>query len=128
MYNTQFICTYKFHDDDTTDIMYQHDFLYAFNLIEYNSDEIMNTLEELYQKLKDNTDFIFIIENHPFFDKNKNNVDFVFQNLFCYDTFDVFHRCILDILELNNKKISEINKNLILEIFQKSRIENISNN
>ena len=36
MYNTQFICTYKFHDDDTTDIMYQHDFLYAFNLIEYN--------------------------------------------------------------------------------------------
>jgi len=128
MYNTQFICTYKFHDDDTTNIMYQHDFLYAFNLIEYNSDQIMNTLEELYQKLKDNTDFIFIIENHPFFDKNKNNIEFVFQHLFSYDTFDVFHRCIVDILELNNKKISEINKNLILEIFQKSRIENISNN
>ena len=73
MYNTTFLCTYKLHDDeDDQDTLYRHEYLYAFGLKEYDSDRIMETLENLYKKLKDNNHFIEITESHYYFDKNVN--------------------------------------------------------
>lgn len=110
MYNTHFVCTYKMHDPDdeeTQDIIYRYDYLSAFNLKEYDSDVIMKTLEEVYEILKCDKDFIEILEAHPRFYEDKKNYEFVMQLMFSFDTFDLFHSCLVYLLykyRLDEKK------------------------
>ena len=101
MYNTHFLCTYKMHDvddEETQDIIYRYDYLSAFGLTEYDSDVIMKTLEEVYEKLKCDKDFIEILEAHPRFVAEKKNYEFVMQLMFSFDTFDLFHSCLIYLL------------------------------
>jgi hypothetical protein len=101
MYNTHFICTYKMHDADdeeTQDIIYRFDYLSAFGLKEYDSDVIMKTLEEVYEKLKCDKDFVEILEAHPRFVAEKKNYEFVVQLMFSFDTFNLFHNCLVYLL------------------------------
>ena len=101
MYNTRFMCTYKMHgpsDEETQDIIYRYDYLSAFGLKEYDSDIIMKTLEEVYEKLKCDKDFVEILEAHPRFVDNKKNYEFVMQLMFSFDTFDLFHSCLVYLL------------------------------
>ena len=99
MYNTHFLCTYKMHDDEETqDIIYRYDYLSAFDLKEYDSDIIMKTLEEVYEKLKCDKDFVEILEAHPRFVHDKKNYEFVMQLMFSFDTFDLFHSCLIYLL------------------------------
>ena len=101
MYNTHFICTYKMHDandEETQDIIYRYDYLSAFGLKEYDSDVIMKTLEEVYEKLKRNKDFIEILQAHPRFVAEKKNYEFVMQLMFSFDTLDLFHKCLVYLL------------------------------
>jgi hypothetical protein len=101
MYNTHFVCTYKLHDADdeeTQDIIYRYDYLSAFGLKEYDSDIIMKTLEEVYEKLKCDKDFMEILESHPRFVAEKKNYEFVMQLMFSFDTLDLFHSCLIYLL------------------------------
>jgi len=101
MYNTHFICTYKMHDpsdEETQDIIYRYDYLSAFGLKEYDSDVIMKTLEEVYGILKSDKDFVKILEAHPRFVADKKNYEFVMQLMFSFDTFDLFHSCLVYLL------------------------------
>jgi hypothetical protein len=100
MYNTKFLCTYKLHDDeDDQDTMYRHEYLYAFELKEYDSDKIMKTLEYIYEKLKNNADFIEILESHYQYRSNNNkNHEIVLQFLFSFHTFNLFHDCLTHLL------------------------------
>lgn len=101
MYNTAFLCTYKLHDDDDhQDTLYRHEYLYAFGLTEYDSDKIMKTLDYIYNKLKDNADFIEIIESHSHFrnENNNKNYELVLQFLFSFHTFNLFHACLTYLL------------------------------
>jgi hypothetical protein len=101
MYNTHFVCTYKLHDpsdEETQDIIYRYDYLSAFGLTEYDSDTIMKTLEEVYEKLKCDKDFVEILESHPRFVADKKNYEFVMQLMFSFDTFDLFHSCLVYLL------------------------------
>jgi hypothetical protein len=101
MYNTHFVCTYKMHDvdeEETQDIIYRYDYLSAFGLKEYDSDIIMKTLEEVYEKLKFDKDFIEILEAHPRFVAEKKNYEFVMQLMFSFDTLDLFHLCLIYLL------------------------------
>ena len=101
MYNTHFLCTYKMHDvddEETQDIIYRYDYLSAFGLTEYDSDVIMKTLEEVYEKLKCDKDFVEILEAHPRFVADKKNYEFVMQLMFSFDTFDLFHSCLIYLL------------------------------
>ena len=101
MYNTHFVCTYKIHDADdeeTQDIIYRYDYLSAFSLKEYDSDVIMKTLEEVYEKLKCDRDFMEILEAHPRFVAEKKNYEFVMQLMFSFDTLDLFHLCLIYLL------------------------------
>ena len=104
MYNASFLCTYKLHDDDDhQDTLYRHEYLYAFGLTEYDSDKIMKTLEYIYNKLKDNTDFIEIVESHSHFrSDNNNNYEIVLQFLFSFHTFNLFHACLTYLLSDDN--------------------------
>jgi ATP-dependent Zn protease len=119
MYNTSFLCTYKLHDDEEDqDTLYRHEYLYAFGLTEYDSDKIMKTLEYIYNKLKDDADFIEIIESHSRFksdinnnnnnnnsnNNNSNNHEIVLQFLFSFHTFNLFHACLTYLLS-DNKTI-----------------------
>jgi len=104
MYNTHFICTYKMHDpsdEETQDVIYRFDYLSAFGLKEYDSDVIMKILEEVYEKLKCDKDFVEILEAHPRFVVEKKNYEFVMQLMFSFDTFDLFHSCLIYLLYKN---------------------------
>ena len=101
MYNTHFVCTYKIHDaedEETQDIIYRYDYLSAFDLKEYDSDIIMKTLEDVYEKLKCDKDFMEILEAHPRFVADKKNYEFVMQLMFSFDTLDLFHLCLIYLL------------------------------
>lgn len=99
MYNTTFLCTYKLHNDgDIQDTLYRHEYLYAFGLKEYDSDAIVTTLDNLYQKIKDNKDFIEIAETHCHFSRENNNHELILQFLFSFHTFELFHACLTYLL------------------------------
>jgi len=103
MYNTTFLCTYKLHDDeDDQDTLYRHEYLYAFGLKEYDSDIIVATLDNIYQKLRDNNDFIEIVESHYHFNGENKNHEVTLQFLFSFHTFDLFHACLTYLLRDNN--------------------------
>jgi hypothetical protein len=116
MYNTTFLCTYKLHnDEDDQDTIYRHEYLYAFGLKEYDSDKIMKTLEYIYEKLKNNADFIEILESHFHYicDNNNNkNHDIVLQFLFSFHTFNLFHACLTHLLsdDISCGESNDINK------------------
>jgi hypothetical protein len=99
MYNTTFLCTYKLHDDeDDQDTLYRHEYLYAFCLKEYESDKIISTLDNIYQKLRDNKDFIEIVESHYHFNRENKNHEVILQFLFSFHTFYLFHACLTYLL------------------------------
>jgi hypothetical protein len=99
-------------DEETQDIIYRYDYLSAFNLKEYDSDIIMKTLEEVYEKLKCDKDFVEILEAHPRFVHNKKNYEFVMQLMFSFDTFDLFHSCLVYLLYKHRLDESNPIKNL----------------
>ena len=88
-------------DEETQDVIYRFDYLSAFGLKEYDSDIIMKTLEEVYEKLKCDKDFVEILEAHPRFVVEKKNYEFVMQLMFSFDTFDLFHSCLIYLLYKN---------------------------
>ena len=85
-------------DEETQDIIYRYDYLSAFGLKEYDSDVIMKTLEDTYEKLKCDKDLVEILEAHPRFVVEKKNYEFVMQLMFSFDTFDLFHSCLVYLL------------------------------
>ena len=121
MYNTTFLCTYKLHDDEEDqDTLYRHEYLHAFGLKEYDSDAIITVLHDIYEKLKDNKHFIQIAESHYYFSKENKNHELILQFLFSFHTFDLFHKCLVYLL--NENKSDTIyddefikNKNLLIE-------------
>ena len=125
MYNTTFLCTYKLHDDeDDQDTLYRHEYLYAFGLKEYDSDAIVATLDNLYQKLRDNTDFIEIAVSHYHFSRENNNHELILQFLFSFHTFDLFHTCLVYLLrdDINDTSLHEEfikNKNKLMDEIMK---------
>ena len=125
MYNTTFLCTYKLHDDeDDQDTLYRHEYLYAFNLKEYDSDAIVATLDNIYQKLRDNKDFIEIAESHYHFSPENKNHEIILQFLFSFHTFDLFHVCMTYLLrnDISDKIVDEEfikNKKLLIDSIMK---------
>ena len=124
MYNTTFLCTYKLHDDeDDQDTLYRHEYLYAFGLKEYDSDIIVETLDKIYQKLKDNKDFIEIAESHYHFNGENKNHEIILQFLFSFHTFDLFHACLTYLLR-DDKSDTILDDNFIKN--KKLLIDNIT--
>lgn len=123
MYNTDFICTYKLHDDENQDDMYRIDYLNAFGLKEFEGEKIMEIVELLYNKYKNNNDLKEILEKHHYFYiEPKNNIpnyEFIFQSLFSFDTFDIFHKCLIKLN--NNEAIDNETKNQLYEIYNKNK-------
>ena len=109
MYKTDFICTYKLMDEEDQDLMYRIQYLQAFGLETYNNGKIDEIIENIYIDLKDNSKFKQIIEKHPHHHESSSPVTLLL--LFSFDTFDLFHLCLIDYFgkgEISEKRMGDL--------------------
>jgi len=120
-YNFNFLCTYKnLENDDDLDstLCYQIQLLQAFNMDTYNENILNSNIKKVYDLLHKNEEIKQII----YFLSNKyNKIIFIktsiydleeiviFNFLFSYDYFDLFHKCFSNYLNYIN------HNNLILD-------------
>lgn len=121
-YDASFICTYKEHDDDD---LYRLQFLQAFKMERWNDRIVREKIEQLYSIMNTPLNhMIDKIQKHKnilshmllFLGNDPDKVD-VFQCLFCADTFQETHRCIIDIIqygELNPVNYAQLDKILFI--------------
>ena len=102
-YNSDFICTYKLLENQETDcanLCYQTQLLQALNMKNYDDFIITKNIEALYFFLKHNNEVVSLLlalkekyknSSMAFFIENEQAL---FQLLFSYDYFDIFHNCL----------------------------------
>ena len=119
MYNTEFVCTYKLHEEEDQDDMYRVQLLQAYNLEKWDDKIINNTMTTLFNKYNTNSDFKEIIDKAKESEKLSNIKTYIgddpqtlFNGLFQYELFDLIHLCMCDLEK--SSTISEINKNKLL--------------
>jgi len=119
MYNTEFVCTYKLHEEEDQDDMYRVQLLQAYNLEKWDDKIINNTMTTLFNNYITNADFKEIIDKAKESEKLSNIKTYIgddpqtlFNGLFQYELFDLIHLCICDLEK--SSTISEINKNKLL--------------
>ena len=108
-YNLDFLCTYKsFNENYDSNLCYQIQLLQAFNMSKYDEFIINNNIEKTYLYLRDNEEIKKIINilstKHSQIQiicvNNKELENIVlFQLLFSFDYFDVFHKCLVNFLK-----------------------------
>jgi len=130
MYQTDFICTYKFMDDaNDQEQMYRIQLLQAFDLNEWNDDHINSIIEELYANIANVSEFkeifnkaranksvlemldLFQLSGEEQLDEN----DIIFKILFKFEYFDLLHRCIVD-YSINKSLSAKYMTNLLNEL------------
>lgn len=121
MYNYSFNCSYLDNSSNTTsqDTIYRQEILKAFNLIMYDHEKMMDSISNLYNKYKENTQIKEIMTLL----KESNKYSFLFNNsqdlftlLFSFEYFYYFHACILELEQSNS--ISEIIYEKIINVLK----------
>ena len=116
MYDISFYCTYKMMDtEEDKKAMYQFQLLDAFGLKEYNNDKIKAEIMSIYNKIKDCPQFKEICEacgaNEQFKDF-KNDEVIMLICFFSFDTFDLFHKCLVD-FNIHDYILEDATKNMV---------------
>ncbi len=130
MYQTDFVCTYKFMDDaNDQEQMYRIQILQAFDLNEWNDDRINSIIGELYANIANVGEFkeifnkaranksvlemldLFQLSGEEQLDEN----DIIFKILFKFEYFDLLHRCIVD-YSINKSLSAKYMTNLLNEL------------
>jgi hypothetical protein len=105
-YKCDFLCTYKLleneenEETDCANLCYQTQLLQALNMKNYDDFIITKNIEALYFFLKDNNEVISLLLALKEKYKNSSLAFFIenelalFQLLFSYDYFDIFHKCL----------------------------------
>ena len=119
MYNTDFVCTYKQHEEEEQDDMYRIQLLQVYNLDTWNDTAINNTTASIFNKYIDNLDMKEILNKASDSDKLSNIKLYIadddltiFTGLFQYELFNLIHLCICDLEK--SSEISALNKSNIL--------------
>ena len=117
MYNTDFLCTYQLINDSEIDgtidnnseDLYRIQLLQAFNLHVWDDNTVNNIIKILYNNYKGNKLFVDLIKCGLYYSDEDPIIGFM--SLFSYDTFHLFHRCLIDLNEglLNKETSSYIN-------------------
>lgn len=106
-YQTDFLCTYQDIEENTeSNICYQLQFLQAFNMEDYDSEQIEKITVSIYEELKDDLSFKSLVQKLK--SRMENRMNFVgflnnteesslkdsdlFCFIFCYEYFYKFHR------------------------------------
>lgn len=134
-YCVDFICTYKrLEDVEESNDLFRSQYLQAFDSENFDMDHINNVCDDLFNlmtikeadklnKILATLYEIYAKQLIPFsFKKNYTN-QFIFQILFSYDFFDLFHLCLIDLI--NNNKISDSCYNNLLETINSNSNNNI---
>jgi uncharacterized metal-binding protein len=130
-YNSEFLCTYKsFTEEYYKTLCYQIQMLQALNINKYDEDIVSSYIEKIYYFLQNYYEINIILlalkekyksTSISFFIENNNSA--LFQLLFSYDYFDIFHKCLCQYLrdkksekelDTNKKYFNEL-KNLLIE-------------
>jgi len=130
MYDTSVVCTYHsvevfLETDDITEkektfirnCLYRQEFLNIFTLEEYDDVIIREKLHELYEKIKENEEFVFCMKEIAT-KMNMPDIESGMYVLFSYDYLYLFHPCVCDFLE-NGKIINTHLDNLKKVILEK---------
>tara|TARA_Y100000591_G_C21738561_1_gene648044 strand:- start:250 stop:651 length:402 start_codon:yes stop_codon:yes gene_type:complete len=121
-YDYDFLCTYHLieNDDNLSSLCYQNQILQAFKLNNFDSQNINYNIQKLYNILRDNEEIkeiIDILSNKltifQFLKQNNENIDksLIFQMLFSYDFFYLFHNSLIKYktnISLNKSCFSEL--------------------
>ena len=121
-YDFDFLCTYHLieNDDNLSSLCYQNQILQAFKLNNYDSQKIDNNIIKLFNILRDDKEILEIIDIlsskltiFQFLKQNNEKLDnsFIFQMLFSYDYFYLFHNSFIHYKtnkSLNKSSFSEL--------------------
>lgn len=121
-YDFDFLCTYHLieNDDNLSSLCYQNQILQAFKLNNYDSQKIDNNIIKLFNILRDDKEILEIIDIlsskltiFQFLNQSNQKLDnsFIFQMLFSYDYFYLFHNSFIHYKtnkSLNKSSFSEL--------------------
>jgi hypothetical protein len=110
-YDNTFLTTYKLHsDDDDRNLCYQLQLLQALKIANYDNTILTTHIEKIGYFLYNNTELEAILvllkdkykDSNIAFMINECNNNTLFQLLFSYEYFDIFHKCLCKYI--NEKK------------------------
>ena len=121
-YDFDFLCTYHLieNDENLSSLCYQNQLLQVFKLNNYDSKKIDNNIIKLFNILRDDEEILEIIDFlsnkltiFQFLKQNNEKLDnsFIFQMLFSYDYFYLFHNSFIHYKtnkSLNKSSFSEL--------------------
>ena len=121
-YDFDFLCTYHLieNDENLSSLCYQNQLLQVFKLNNYDSQKIDNNIIKLFNILRDDEEILEIIDIlsnkltiFQFLKQNNQKLDnsFIFQMLFSYDYFYLFHNSFIHYKtnkSLNKSSFSEL--------------------
>ena len=114
MYNTEFLCTYKLHENEISDYYYKIQLMATFNMSSYDETMISESVGKIYKRIEEDEDLdkdqfnsILLLSASRFFSADK---EIGFTLLFSYDTFDLLHRCLIDYFDCGIFKKEHIDK------------------
>jgi hypothetical protein len=124
-YNTEFLCTYKSMEEEYyQNLCYQTQILQALNISKYDDTIVSNHIEKIYYFLQNFYEIDIILlalkekyknSSISFFIENSNSA--LFQMLFSYDYFDIFHKSLCHyIIDKRLKKEIDITKKYFNEL------------
>ena len=120
--NYDFLCTYHLieNDDNLSSICYQNQLLQSFNLNNFDSQKIDDNILKVFNIMRDDEEIIEIldilsdrVQIFNFLKQNNQKLDysFIFQMLFSYDYFYLFHNSFIHYKtnkSLNKSSFSEL--------------------
>lgn len=123
-YDYDLLCTYHLieNDENLSSLCYQNQLLQVFKLNNYDSQKIDNNIIKLFNILRDDEEILEIIDIlsnkltiFQFLKQNNQKLDnsFIFQMLFCYDYFYLFHNSFI-----HYKTKKSLNKSCFSELKQ----------
>ena len=123
-YDYNLLCTYHLieNDENLSSLCYQNQLLQVFKLNNYDSQKIDNNIIKLFNILRDDEEILEIIDIlsnkltiFQFLKQNNQKLDnsFIFQMLFCYDYFYLFHNSFI-----HYKTNKSLNKSCFSELKQ----------
>ena len=121
-YDFDFLCTYHLieNNENLSSLCYQNQLLQVFKLNNYDSQKIDNNIIKLFNILRDDEEILEIIDIlsnkltiFQFLKQNNQKLDnsFIFQMLFSYDYFYLFHNSFIHYKtnkSLNKSSFSEL--------------------
>lgn len=115
-YNSDFLCTYKSMTEEYYQkLCYQIQMLQALNINNYDEIIISNHIEKIYYFLQNYYEIDIILlalkekyKNTSIYFFIEYNSSALFQLLFSYDYFDIFHKCLCQYLR-DKKQNNELN-------------------